>query len=276
MLEDQASTLQLDLRQLKLSGEKNYNLLNFVEYLAFRKWENSPHFMFGNLVCLSPSGNFRDPIWATVADKDPELLNSKQVIELQFCSEFNSMSTAEAIMKLNASNGSTVMVESPQYFHSIRPVLKSLQSFDMHSFPLQREIVEAVPNDIYPEYIEDDTSVDASCLFDKRRPEMDLNELEIQIDQSILDSSQKKALISGLSERLSIIQGPPGCGKTFIGIKLVQMILSMKPRPKLPILVLTYKNHALDEFLKDALKFLSKDEIARIGGRSKDLRVRKL
>ena len=229
--------------------------------------------MFGNLVCLSPSGNFRDPIWATVADKDPELLNSKQVIELQFCSEFNSMSTAEAIMKLNASNGSTVMVESPQYFHSIRPVLKSLQSFDMHSFPLQREIVEAVPNDIYPEYIEDDTSVDASCLFDKRRPEMDLNELEIQIDQSILDSSQKKALISGLSERLSIIQGPPGCGKTFIGIKLVQMILSMKPRPKLPILVLTYKNHALDEFLKDALKFLSKDEIARIGGRSKDLEL---
>ena len=168
--------------------------------------------MFGNLVCLSPSGKFRDPIWATVADKDPELLNSMQIIEIQFCSEFNSMSTSEAILKLNEANGSIVMVESPQYFHSIRPVLKSLQSFDMHSFPLQSEIVEAVPNDFYPEYIEEETSVDASCLFNQRRPEMDLKELEIQIDQSILDSSQKRALLSGLSQRLSIIQGPPGCG----------------------------------------------------------------
>ena len=34
--------------------------------------------------------------------------------------------------------------------------------------------------------------------------------------------------------------------------------------------MLTYKNHALDEFLKDALKFLSPNDIARIGGRSKE------
>ena len=49
-----------------------------------------------------------------------------------------------------------------------------------------------------------------------------------------------------------------------------KIILSMKPQPKLPILVLTYKNHALDEFLMDVLKFLKEDEIVRIGGRSKE------
>ena len=48
------------------------------------------------------------------------------------------------------------------------------------------------------------------------------------------------------------------------------MILFMKPEPQLPILVLTYENHALDEFLKGCLNFLGPDEIVRIGGRSKE------
>ena len=37
-----------------------------------------------------------------------------------------------------------------------------------------------------------------------------------------------------------------------------------------PILVLTYKNHALDEFLKHTMKFCEKSDIIRIGGRSKE------
>ena len=46
----------------------------------------------------------------------------------------------------------------------------------------------------------------------------------------------------------------------------------MKTRTELdtPILVLTYKNHALDEFLKHTLKFCDKSDIIRIGGRSKE------
>ena len=69
--------------------------------------------------------------------------------------------------------------------------------------------------------------------------------------------------------QLAIIQGPPGTGKTFIGLKLLELIKSMSTRDESPVLVLTYKNHALDEFLKDALK-LYPGEVARIGGRSKE------
>ena len=83
-----------------------------------------------------------------------------------------------------------------------------------------------------------------------------------------LDPSQQAALVHGLTHRLAIIQGPPGCGKTFVGIRLVQLLLSMEPRPPLPILVLTYKNHALDEFLKGLLAFLSMEDMVRSGGRS--------
>ena len=94
--------------------------------------------------------------------------------------------------------------------------------------------------------------------------------LERIVDKSTLDKSQQEALVSSLRSPLAIIQGPPGCGKTFIGTTLVKILLSLQPQPQLPILLLTYKNHALDEFLKDALNFLSPTDIARIGGRSKE------
>ena len=69
---------------------------------------------------------------------------------------------------------------------------------------------------------------------------------------------------------LFICSGPPGCGKTFIGVKIVQLLLSLDPELDKPILLLTYKNHALDEFLKHMLKFCDKGDLVRIGGRSKE------
>ena len=69
---------------------------------------------------------------------------------------------------------------------------------------------------------------------------------------------------------LFICIGPPGCGKTFIGVKIVQLLLSLRPKLNKPILLLTYKNHALDEFLKHVLKFCEEGDLVRIGGRSKE------
>ena len=69
--------------------------------------------------------------------------------------------------------------------------------------------------------------------------------------------------------RITCIQGPPGTGKTFIGIQIVRTILDLQTKPEGPILVLTYKNHALDEFLKELLKYYP-DGVVRVGGRSKD------
>ena len=69
---------------------------------------------------------------------------------------------------------------------------------------------------------------------------------------------------------LFLPKGPPGCGKTFIGVKIAQLLLSLSPKLEKPILLLTYKNHALDEFLKHMLGFCTKRDIVRIGGRSKE------
>jgi hypothetical protein len=126
----------------------------------------------------------------------------------------------------------------------------------------------------------DTPTVDASYIYDdlKRIPlDQLLHRLagDMKGDHTTFDASQLEAVEHVLSNRLAIVQGPPGTGKTFIGIKLTQLLLSMqdsegKPIVNAPILVLTYKNHALDDFLTGCLKpeVAGPDHVARIGGRS--------
>jgi hypothetical protein len=64
-----------------------------------------------------------------VTDRDIELLKSKPspVVMIKLLSEFNSSTDTEIILQLTRAGGSTVMVESPQYFLAFRHVLDSLQ-----------------------------------------------------------------------------------------------------------------------------------------------------
>ncbi len=97
-----------------------------------------------------------------------------------------------------------------------------------------------------------------------------LEQLGRTIDQ--LDPSQQEAFKLAINTRLSIIQGPPGTGKTHIGIKLASLILAAWTGG--PILVLTYKNHALDEFLKHMIPICGLNNIIRVGGRSQDVELK--
>ncbi len=96
----------------------------------------------------------------------------------------------------------------------------------------------------------------------------DLALIDGSVGATRLDASQEKAIKHTLLHRLAIIQGPPGTGKTFVGVKLVQMLLSMSCIPESPILLLTYKNHALDEFLKGLLH-AGITKLVRVGRRSR-------
>ncbi|WVF69005.1 hypothetical protein IAT40_003779 [Kwoniella sp. CBS 6097] len=74
---------------------------------------------------------------------------------------------------------------------------------------------------------------------------------------SPLDGSQTTALMDAMS--------PPGTGKSFIGIKHVQVLIDSGISP---IYVLAYTNHALDQFLEDIYHQVTHD-IVRCGSRSK-------
>ncbi len=72
-----------------------------------------------------------------------------------------------------------------------------------------------------------------------------------------------------LYDRVALIQGPPGTGKSFIGVLLAELFV---PSTDHIILVVTFTNHALDDFLESLLdKGITK--IVRIGGRSRSDRL---
>ncbi|KAK6358043.1 hypothetical protein TWF730_007397 [Orbilia blumenaviensis] len=86
--------------------------------------------------------------------------------------------------------------------------------------------------------------------------------------QSTLDHGQATAMISAFRHQVALTQGPPGCGKSYVGVKMVAALLANKARLNLgPILCICYTNHALDQFLNELLKLGIKN-IARIGSPS--------
>lgn len=95
------------------------------------------------------------------------------------------------------------------------------------------------------------------------------------INQFIPDSSQLLSIASSFENRLSLIQGPPGTGKSFVGNKIIQLLLTMDPPLPGPILVMSYKNQILDHMLESCLDFVGGKndgipKIIRIGGRSQN------
>ena len=161
--------------------------------------------MHGNLVCLSAKKDFSDAIWATVEERNIDLLNKDKIINLQFC-DFNSMTLGAMITRLQHFSGCIWMVESPTYFNSLKPVLEAFQNFSMESFALKSELAYGKKAKIEtlrrPAYLNQDV-VQA------------INK-HISNVTSGLEKSQCAAFIHALTNKVAIIQGPPGTGITRI------------------------------------------------------------
>ncbi|KAG8626459.1 hypothetical protein KVT40_005404 [Elsinoe batatas] len=80
---------------------------------------------------------------------------------------------------------------------------------------------------------------------------------------TFLDENQARSLISALQQQVALIQGPPGTGKSFIGALAAKTLFR---HSSLRILVLSYTNHALDQYLEDLLTVdIPSSEIVRLG-----------
>ena len=92
-----------------------------------------------------------------------------------------------------------------------------------------------------------------------------------------------------LTQEVAVIQSPPGTGKTYIGLKIVQALLKNsdfwstqksdhaqhKRISGGPILVMCFTNHALDQFLEGVMNLTDENEVRliRIGGRCKNEKI---
>jgi hypothetical protein len=82
-----------------------------------------------------------------------------------------------------------------------------------------------------------------------------------------LDGYQLRCLVNALTSTVSLIQGPPGTGKSFIGAEIARCIHEYTEQR---IVVLSYTNHALDQFLEDLIKVdIPREHIVRLGSNSK-------
>jgi hypothetical protein len=111
-----------------------------------------------------------------------------------------------------------------------------------------------------------------------RRDEILKNELMVELEnlvvETTLDKMQLISFIDSLRNPVHLTQGPPGTGKSYLGVVLVRALLIIRRlwlkksgtvgTP--PILVLAYKNHAIDEFSL-------RNKLIRIGGQCKDPRL---
>ncbi|GLJ17149.1 hypothetical protein SUGI_0296770 [Cryptomeria japonica] len=247
----------------------------------------------GNLICLSDDGgNFDSPIWGIVAHCEDAAEKMVMIfVEIVEGRGGSAVVEIEAIGRLLAASR-IVIAESPTFYKAYQPVLKALQDKDLVNFPFVEELVYGHWPSCPPEYLTPSTTLDWSCLFEKkgqifpdgslndnlkfptlfpflRAPVSELDNLLTSGCRMSLDESQTEALKLALSNRLVLIQGPPGTGKTYLGVKLVRLLLTADTLPTGPILVITYKNHGLDNFLLGCLPFCK--NLVRVGRRSTEL-----
>ena len=242
-------------------------------------WEKCKRLKFGSLLCLSVD-DFYTPLFATVESRDPKELCSGELdvrfegLELDKLDHFIAAKT-----KFD-------MVESQAFFEAYRYVLEALKEINPDSLPFQEHIVECKQLVRPPDHehktqgfydmsgiAHDDLngnndalmlpSVDESmdsCREGSLSSGILLNAYDLRRYRDSLgfNESQLRAFQLALTKRFAIIQGPPGTGKTYVGLKIARVLLDTASlwddeEERSPILMVSYTNHALDQFLEGLL-----------------------
>ena len=238
-----------------------YTLKFDVSHMQHCNWEHSKRLLFGSLLCLSPDNFQRAIFFATVSNREPEMLE-KGVLEVQFEEGFR-------ILPFCGQSVRFTMVESLAYFEASRHILRSLQTAEVDTMPFTKYLIQNKCDSVSPpQYLTDLASAryDLNCLYGTERPEgsqdlsfdvCDITEWP-SAEEVELDQSQLKAIQMGLTQEIAVIQGPPGTGKTYIGQKIVEALLNNRrlwdPQKESPIVVMCFTNHALDQFLEGITK----------------------
>ncbi|KJE90624.1 hypothetical protein CAOG_001908 [Capsaspora owczarzaki ATCC 30864] len=179
----------------------------------------------------------------------------------------------------------SVLVEvTGGYFAAYEPTLNALKQHDPHRLPFKEEITKGDSEAYPPAYIDATTTYDLSRILTKPdqapgvlcRVPMDYPDafpVAELVRNSTFDENQAMALKTALTRRLAIIEGSPGCGKTWVGARIAEVLLANRSawtteHGNRPIVVVCQTNHALDSFLLDLYHKAGITSIERIGSRS--------
>jgi DNA polymerase III delta prime subunit len=193
-----------------------------------------------------------------------------------------------AISSMLREKNDIILVESqaffPAYFHTLESIknIHGLVSTKKSKLPFGEQLVSLCINIEQPEYLHSTSckeGFDFSCFGSG------LGTIDISREQNwpkastlSLDDSQYGAFVTAMKSKLALIQGPPGTGKTVVGLKIAELLLNNihiwrneNEEKDGPFLLISYTNHALDQFLLEITKRvpgLKEKDVVRLGSRS--------
>ncbi|PKC68583.1 hypothetical protein RhiirA1_534115 [Rhizophagus irregularis] len=282
------------------------------EKYRLQYWERSRKLMNGSLICVlwqnengnSLNNNETNPTptyslyFGVVVEKNERLLSrfeTEAMIDIHFIESSIYPIVLEDISmgRNHPARVKRFMVESTGvYFESYNHILKTLQGTNPSDVPFRQYLISPLER----QYTQVATPLytraprfhfDLSILLknhgdslllnvqDETSKENAIKKLSTP-DVSTLDETQSRALVDALSREIALIEGPPGTGKTFVGVELMKVLLSETNRKATsigPILTICYTNHALDQFL-ECLLDNNITKIVRLGARSKSDRIK--
>lgn len=250
-------------------GKFTYELHFDIRPFRTVDWEHSHQLLYGSLLCLS-ADSFRTVTYAVVYSRTQV---AKGILQIR-CVDDEGQETD--INNLKRQNTTYLMVESPAYFEVYYSVLNGLQNqFLTH----QDYLISTKPEIKTPNYLKPNSMFDLSFLHKNTRDtrnsfgsgQVDVTDISTWPSINVLevDDCQQQAIQKALSSSIAIIQAPPGTGKIYIGLKIVQALLDNDCKvktPLTPILVVFKTDNALDRFLEGLSPITN--TFKRIGGRS--------
>ncbi|PKY54892.1 P-loop containing nucleoside triphosphate hydrolase protein [Rhizophagus irregularis] len=273
-------------------------------------WRNSKRLKPGNLVALllpNPNSerdfNLYSIYFGVIMSRDEMTKDERIRIHINFndlsiypiaLNEISKLrnSTTENNSK-NSNEVKSYMVESTNiYYEAYRHVLMTLQTTKPSSLPFKQYLapeLDFCPESTHvnvnpPKYTKaPGFQFDLSALCDNKQ-NLTLNVANTHTYDDVakkinaysrLDESQAKAVISALTREIALIEGPPGTGKTVVGIEIMKVLLAENNRANIgPILTICFTNHALDQFLEHLLDKNITENIVRLGTRTKSEKVK--
>ncbi|CAH0051204.1 unnamed protein product [Clonostachys solani] len=212
-------------------------------------------------VLFSPSGMVA---FGSMVKLNNALLNGEPVFGLQLKDKIALKNTVAMLLGPQRDQLALAIVESATFAYE--PILRRLQS--MNELPLEEPLLVRGFSQTPLEHSDEfDLLVKRlSQSYDESGevnfgPEVMIGEKPLR-----LQGAQLKSFINGLSNPVAQIQGPPGTGKSFIGA-IIGLFLTRFSRQR--ILVLSYTNHALDQFITDLVDIgVDEEDIVRLGSKA--------
>lgn len=156
-------------------------------------------------------------------------------------------------------NRDLILIEPTAFFEPYHRVFNVLKNLNEINFPFRNQVLKVQEDSKFPEYQHPDVYTYNGFKFEVENLPQWPSSSELHVE-----SMQLKAIQKAVTSEFSLIQGPPGCGKTFVGLEILKILLENTNET---VLVLTQTNNALDKFLVGASEFTS--SIVRMGGQSK-------